>query len=213
LLKIISEDQAFLDDHLNDFFPSPSQEIRELRNNVNSQLPSKAVESGCSATHKPLDNYFFQDIQKLLEGIKNLPTGKQILAALQPATASKPAPSIQQDLAFLEDHLDDFFLSSGQEIRELRDDVDGLQPVTAPKPAPSIQQDLAFLEDHLDDFFPSSCQEIRELRDDVDGLQPVTAPKPAPSIQQELAFLEDHLDDFFEGINDMSTDTQITREL
>jgi hypothetical protein len=106
--------------------------------------------------------------------------------------APNPPPSATQ--AFLEDHLDDFFPSPSQEIRELLDDIDDLPTNTqiARELEPNLQPN-APQEDYFADLvctqdFVLSSQDILEITTPCPppskpktAEQPISTPTPLPT--------------------------------
>jgi hypothetical protein len=115
--------------------------------------------------------------------------------------------------AFLEDHLDEFFPSPSQEIRELLDNIDDTptdtQIARELEPVLLLVATQTFLEDHLNEFFPSPSQEIRELLGDIDDIPTDTqiARELEPVIPQAAthAFLEDILTDTSASLHHLAT--------
>ena len=118
---------------------------------------------------------------------RNLP---RKLPRSPPSTPSKPALPPSATQAFLEDHLDDFFPSPSQEIRELRDDIDELPTNTqiAKELAPSLHTAMEPAEEDNDTFTDLIC--TQDLILSPQDMLEISIPCPPPS--KPTAAFEQH---------------------
>jgi hypothetical protein len=173
-----SATQAFLENHLDEFFPSPTQEIRELLDEVDD-LPSKTqiaheLSSPPQQDHRDDDDQFrdFISTQDLILSSQDL---LEIVTPSRRATTHAPLrrPISRERARFFEEKEDDLMYAAMHESKMLAEQAKRLPPTKvtekkvplkeAPKTKRILKKVQSTATDYGDDEFSECVQDLLDL--------------------------------------------------
>jgi len=212
-----------------------------ITKSANQPTPSNMVKTSWTSLKQPMNEGSTLEIKRpaLQECSINMPPPRVPVSAAKsitfaptplkpkhnPLKAKLPSSATQ---AFLEDHLDDFFPSPSQEVRELLEDVDDLPSNT--QVATELSTNIAVYEDPLNMFSSQdlvlSSQDLLEIStpsrvlvkvaSDVDVSPPRLSPQKVVSKEKRLPggrFFEEKDEDLLHAALHESTVTAVEKEL
>jgi hypothetical protein len=144
-----------LEDHIDDFFPSPSQQIRELLEEADDLPSNTQIMRELNHPSKSADVDLFGDISLSQEFLLS---SQDILEITTPSRAPQPAPAPKEKRRFFEEKEEDLLQAALHESRiAARQEPPLKKP---PRPKRSLQRVQSAATDYGDEEFSAYGKEL-----------------------------------------------------